>query len=149
MKRIAITLASVALVLGGIAGSAVMGYRAYQESERNKAIAEEIRSLEDEANRVDQENRNLSDRIEYLQSDAFHEREAKRVLEYQKSGEKVVVIRERADATKSVSGDSDDSSASDHSSAVGASDDTEANPLKWWREFFGNSSQAAPASEGV
>ena len=132
MKRIALTFVSGAVVLCGIVGSAVMGYRAYQESERNKAIAEEIRSLQDEANRVDQENRKLSDRIEYLQSDTFREREAKRVLEYQKSGEKVVLIRERAGAPKSPS----DDSSQDEPFVLGISDDTESNPLKWWREFF-------------
>lgn len=132
MKRIALTFVSGAVVLFGVVGSMVMGYRAYQESERNKAIAEEIQSLQDEANRVDQENRKLSDRIEYLQSDTFREREAKRVLEYQKLGEKVVFIRERAGVPK----DSSEDSSQDEPFVLGVSTDTEPNPLKWWREFF-------------
>ncbi len=133
MKRLVITLLSGATVLFGITGSIVMGYRAYQESERNREIAKEIQSLQDEARRVDQENRKLSDRIEYLQSDTFREREAKRVLEYQKTGEKVVLIRDRA----GVSDNRSDTLEKNEPFVLGVSKDAESNPLKWWREFFG------------
>lgn len=134
MKRHVLTFFSVALVLMGVIGSVFVGYRAYQESERNQRISEEIRLLEEEANRVDQENRKLRDRIEYLQSDDFREKEAKRVLEYQKSGEKVVLIRDRAgvpDPSSVRSPASDDAPF-----VLGVSDDDVPNPVKWWREFF-------------
>lgn len=135
MKGLVFTLLSALAVLIGIGGSCVMGYRAYKESERNREIAEEIRDLQDEARRIDQENRKLNDRIEYLQSDTFREREAKRVLEYQKAGEKVVFIRDRVSASGSVP----DISSPGESFVLGASKDAESNPLKWWREFFGKS----------
>ena len=134
MKKFLLTFFSVALVVSGIAGGFFVGYRAYREAERNKQVATEIKSLEDEANRVDQENRKLRDRIEYLQSDSFREEEAKRVLEYQKSSEKVVLIRDHA----VLNGGNVSSSVatSDDMPAVLGSHDEESNPLEWWREFF-------------
>ena len=135
MKKIVLTFFSLAIVVSGVVGSLFVGYRAYQESERSKQISAEIQSLQDEANRVDQENRKLGDRIEYLQSDSFREREAKRVLEYQKSGEKVVFIRERA-GTPGTSPSSVVSS-NDAPLVLGVSRDVESNPLRWWQEFFG------------
>jgi hypothetical protein len=133
MKKFALTFFSGTIIIVGMVGSLSVGYRAYRESERNKEISKEIQSLRDEAHRVDQENRTLSDRIEYLQSDTFREREAKRVLEYQKSDEKVVFIRERG-----VSGSSSLSNApsADASLVIDVSHDAEPNPLRWWREFF-------------
>lgn len=134
MKRVVFNFFSIAILGVGIVGSFGMGYRMYRESERNKEISQEIQSLQDEARRVDQENRTLSDRIEYLQSDTFREKEAKRVLEYQKSGEKVVLIRERAGLSGNSSLSSDP--MSDAPLTIEVSHDSEPNPLKWWREFF-------------
>lgn len=134
MKKLVFTFFSVALVLVGVIGTAFVGYRAYQESERNRRISEEIRSLEEEANRIDQENRKLRDRIEYLQSDDFREKEAKRVLEYQKSGEKVVLIRDRVGVSDSPIARNPVSN--DMPFVLGVSDDEVSNPVKWWREFF-------------
>lgn len=134
MKKLGLTFLLGIIFILGIVGSFSMGYRMYRESERNRDIAEEIRSLQDESHRVDQENRKLSDRIEYLQSDTFREREAKRVLEYQKTGEKVVFIRERPGASKNASADD---TSNDAPFVLGVSNDAEPNPLKWWREFFG------------
>jgi hypothetical protein len=133
MKKVVFTFFSGAIVFVGIVGSLVVGYRAYQESERNKEISKEIRFLQDEAHRIDQENRTLSDRIEYLQSDTFREKEAKRILEYQKSDEKVVLIRERVGSSRNASSTS---SFSEVPLMIEVSHDAEPNPLKWWREFF-------------
>ncbi len=134
MKKFLIVSFSSVILVSGLLGSAFVWYRAYEESERNRKISEEIHLLEEEANRIDQENRKLRDRIEYLQSDSFREREAKRVLEYQKSGEKVIFIRERA----GISGQSGPSNVSpdDTPIVLGASEEVLSNPRRWWREFF-------------
>lgn len=137
MKRFFLVSSFVFLAIAGTIGSAVVGYRAYEESRRNAEIRAEIRLLEEEANRVDQENRKLRDRIEYLQSDSFREREAKRVLEYQKSGEKVIFVRERFSERDAENLTESDPVFSSESVVLGVSKDGDPNPVKWWREFFG------------
>jgi cell division protein FtsB len=136
MKKVFVFFFSGGILFLGIVGSLFVGYRAYEESKRNKSILVEIQALEREANQVDQENRKLRDRIEYLQSDSFREQEAKRLLEYQKSGEKVVFIRGRTKtaAKKSESGDFRASVPT----VLGATSPEMPNPIQWWYEFFGS-----------
>ena len=134
MKKLGRSLFFGSTFILGVIGIFSLGYRTYRESERNREISKEIQSLQDESNRIDQENRKLSDRIEYLQSDTFREREAKRVLDYQKAGEKVVLIREHP----GVSNDSSlESSPNDAPFVLGVSNSGESNLLRWWHEFFG------------
>lgn len=137
MKRFLLLSSFVFLAIASAVGSAIVGYRAYEESRRNSEIRAEIRLLQDEADRVDQENRKLRDRIEYLQSDSFREREAKRVLDYQKSGEKVILVRERFSERNEEDSSVSDSAFSFESAAFGVSEDGDSNLVKWWREFFG------------
>lgn len=137
MRRFFLVSSFVFLAIAGAVGSVIVGYRAYEESRRNAEIRAEIRLLEEEADRVDQENRKLRDRIEYLQSDSFREREAKRVLEYQKSGEKVIFVRERFSERDTESLPESDPVFSSESVVLGVSKDGDPNPVKWWREFFG------------
>ncbi len=113
------------------AAGAFAAYRAYGEFFRNKRIAEEIRVLQEEANHIDQENQRLRDKIEYLQSDSFREQEAKRVLEYRKIGEKVVIIRDRGTDR---GGDSRNFLPEPHSFSGESAN--EPNYLKWWYKFF-------------
>ena len=120
-------------ILVGSAGI-FAGVRAYREFDRNKQIAQEIRALQDEADRVDRENRKLRDRIDYLQSDSFREQEAKRVLEYRKKGERVVFIRDRGSALEA----SANAENSSRSSSFGEEIEADfPNYLKWWNRFFG------------
>lgn len=136
MKKIVVFFFSGGILFFGVIGSLFVGYRAYEESKRNKSIVAEIQALEREANQVDQENRKLRDRIEYLQSDSFREQEAKRLLEYQKSGEKVVFIRER---TKASVKKNESNSFLEHSPMVlGVTSPETPNPVRWWYEFFGS-----------
>jgi len=135
MRKLFFAGSSFVLVALGIGVGVFAGYRAYEESSRNKRISEEIRLLEEEASRVDQENRKLRDRIEYLQSDSFREQEAKRVLEYRKSGEKVVFIRERPTSSSAHSFGNREENASEPF-VFGVSEEREPNYQKWWNLFF-------------
>lgn len=128
---------SAFIIAFGLIAGVFVGYRAYQESSRNKRISEEIRLLRADADRVEQENRKLRDRIEYLQSDSFREQEAKRVLEYQKSGEKVVFVRERAyDSNAGRFEESSDRNENDFFSSDDRAESQIPNWKKWWEKFF-------------
>lgn len=133
MKRIFLRIIPRILVGVGVGVSLFLGYRAHQEAKRNERIHAEIRSLEEEASRIDQENRNLRDRIEYLQSDTFREQEAKRMLEYQKTGEKVVFIRERSSL---FSGDEKKDTFSQPGFLPSSETTSISNYRKWWNFLF-------------
>lgn len=136
MKHAIFFLLSLVVTVGGLGVASFLGYRSYQESKRHDRIAEEIRSLQEEADRINQDNRRLSDRIEYLQSDNFREGEAKRTLDYRLPDEKVIVIDDASipsHETLSESGMGMEEDTSENSS----SEENEPNYKKWWNIFFG------------
>lgn len=127
---------SLVITVGGLGVASFLGYRSYQESKRHDRIAEEISSLQEEAERINQDNRRLSDRIEYLQSDNFREGEAKRTLDYQLPNEKVIVID---DALSSTSESSSGTATADFQKDTSSSQEHKPNYQKWWDIFFGRS----------
>lgn len=72
-----------------------ISYRLYHEIYRQNEIDQEIQALQDEINKLEQDNNNLQDLISYFQTDEFKEKEAKDKLNLVKKGEKVILIKER------------------------------------------------------
>ena len=108
-----------------------VGMSSYQSFKRTKAINQEIHALEDQANRIKQENVTLREKIEYFSSDSFAEREAKEKLGLKKSGEQVVII-------KSVPNETDALSISPMIGVGRSAEFQLPNYYKWWRKIFGN-----------
>lgn len=133
MKYTVFFVLSLIVTIGGLSVAVFLGYRSYQESKRHDRIAEEIRSLQEEADRIHQDNRRLSDRIEYLQSDSFREGEAKRTLDYHLPDEKVIVIDDATPLAGEPSSEITVSKVDTESSAKAE----EPNYQKWWNIFFG------------
>lgn len=133
MKHAVFFFLSLVVTVGGLGVASFLGYRSYQESKRHDRIAEEIRSLQEEADRINQDNQRLSDRIEYLQSDSFREGEAKRTLDYRLPNEKVIVIDDVSSTVREALPDSGVRNSSDDSLL----EEHEPNYRKWWNVFFG------------
>ncbi len=122
------------IVLVAFAGFALwMAFQVYGEVKRGQVIQAEISALEQEGSKIRQENSLLKDKIGYLQTDDFQEREAKDQLNYQEEGERVTIIKQNGAA------------ASD-GGHVTLSPDTGISPVtvtfqkpnyqKWWDTFF-------------
>lgn len=89
---------------------------------RNYEINKEISRLQTEIENLEKSNKELSQLIEYLQTESFKEREARLRLNLQKLGEKVIVI-----------------SPPEVSEIVKKKEkEKETNFLKWWKYFFEN-----------
>jgi cell division protein FtsB len=99
-----------------------------KEMNRGKRIQEEIALLNEEAQTTQKENTRLRENIQYLQTDAFSEQEARNKLNYQSSNEKVVVIKPSV-----VSEDKQEQEAQPVALAVR---DSVPNYEKWWHQFF-------------
>lgn len=80
---------------------------------------QEIRELEAEAKRLEAEQISLLELLQYVQSDAYVEEEARTNLQYKEPNEEVIIFtnapQERA----------------------GQVADTRSNLIKWWEYFFG------------
>ncbi len=83
---------------------------------RNK-ISSEIKKQKSQIEKLEQQNTDLSNLIQYLNTDSYVESEARKKLNLSKSGESLVVV-ENASTTAVMN------------------DDTVPNSLRWWNYFF-------------
>ena len=124
MRVVFISALGLALWIGTVS------YRFFQ---RTGMIKNEIRELENEANRINQENATLRDKIEYFSSASFQEREAKDKLGLKKIDEQVIVVKTSPDAGHQ---------AENYSIPIIGTGRTaefhSPNYVKWWRMLFGN-----------
>ena len=125
MKRIPVfaRFLIVALVVGVI----LVLSSAWKEMKRSDRIEDEVAKLRQEADRIRNENRSISEKIAYFSTSDFEEREAKEKLGMKNGDEQMVSVE--VGSLKSPS-----SSAGDDTSVI-VSD--EANYRKWMRYFFG------------
>jgi cell division protein FtsB len=103
------------------------GYASYRQFERTKRIKSEVSALQAQADKIRQENENLSERISYFSSREYQEQEAKDKLDLQKTDETVVGVKEMPKTEESGT-----------EPRVETSKEEGALPvyLKWWRLFF-------------
>ena len=118
-------LASELFIVAGLAVIIFLGVAAGKETYRKYQIQKEINSLQREADKINEKNQELGRLIDYFQTDAYKELEARKEFGLQKEGEKVVIIKRSPEnyigkTSNFGSGDNEDVS----------------NARKWWRYFF-------------
>ncbi len=98
----------------------------YKSVQKYRIINEEIKKLEDEADKFDQENKKLNKLVQYFSSDDFQEKEIKEKLNLVKEGEKVVFVQ-----------DDDRNLPEDITEEKAEVKVKHANYYYWWQYFFG------------
>ncbi len=88
---------------------------------QKREVSLEISQLQARADKINQENQELSELIKYLNTTEYTEREAREKLNLKKEGEHVVVLPK--DETSDIAG--------------GAAQN-QANYVKWFNKFFGS-----------
>ena len=132
MQKNATTVFLGLVAVLAIVATFFLGRSAYEKYQRNKSIAQEIQSLQEEADQLQKENKILSDRIAYFQTQEFKEKQAKEKLNVKKPGEQVAVI------TPSPSQENSDDSSQEQKNVNSDMVSMEkSNPIKWWDYFFG------------
>ncbi|TSC94203.1 MAG: Uncharacterized protein Athens071425_225 [Parcubacteria group bacterium Athens0714_25] len=132
MKKTGLII-SFGVIFGGLALIAMLLYPSYKEYERNKRINGEIEKLSQEAEKLRENNSELSEKIEYFKTQAYKERIAKERLNLQKTDEQVVAVKPSISKNESVEvlqlnkGDEN---------KLGKIESP--NYQKWIRYFFGN-----------
>lgn len=116
-----------AILVLGLIIVALISFAIFKETYRKKQIQKEISSLQAEVERVQKDNASLSDKIAYLGSNDYQEKEAKDKLNLQKPDEQVVIINPGQAQKQEVQGDE-----SVHQEIVVKV----SNPEKWWDYFF-------------
>jgi cell division protein FtsB len=120
-------LPKLVLICGFFILAAVSFFLA-KEYYRKKQIQNEIQKLEQEAAKIDRDNLEIQDKIAYLESRDYQEREAKDKLNLQNPGENVVVIKPGV-AKEPVPQVENENLTQPMPPNV-------SNPQKWWRYFF-------------
>ena len=126
------TLLTRAVFIGAFGLAVWIGTVSYRFFERTGMIKSEIRGLEREAKRIDQENATLREKIEYFSSASFKEREAKDKLGLKKIDEQVIVVKTRSETA--------DDMGNLPIPIIGTGRVAEfrsPNYVKWWRMLFG------------
>ncbi len=118
-------LASGLFITVGLAVVVFIGVALGKETYRKYQIQKEIDSLQQEAEKVSEKNQELRQLIEYYQTDAYKELEARKKLGLQKKGEKVVIIKS-----------SPENYLNKTSNLECAESKNASNLEKWWRYFF-------------
>ena len=93
-----------------------------REGQRRNMVAKEIRAMQDEVTRLEQQRNRLGDLIRSAESPEFLEREARLRLGLQKPGESVLIIPEAGGG-----------GAEPGTSTTPA---PSSNPQRWWRHIF-------------
>jgi cell division protein DivIC len=70
-------------------------YKLFEKTYRQNQINGEIAKMQEEIDRLNQDNQNLGELIKYLQTDQFKEKEAKDKLNMIKEGESLVLVKEK------------------------------------------------------
>lgn len=119
------------LVLLGLVLGLLLGMAVYREIRKKEAVQKEIRALQEEAAKISRENSDITERIAYLESRDYKEREAKEKLNLQKPGETVVVITPGPSKEEIV-----ENSNREKRILEIAGIQEKSNPEKWWDYFF-------------
>lgn len=117
----------IILFIAGIALAVFISSSAVREAYRSRRIETEVTNLKNEANRIQNENEILRERIAYFQTPEFQEKIAKEKLNLQKPEENVVVIKRGVE--KPVE------EVVDNSAEIEVKQEAP-NYVKWWNSFF-------------
>ena len=123
-------IASIIFAIFGLAVIIFVSFKAYEESQRNQKIRQEIAAVQFEAEKIQKDNRELEEKIAYFKTPEFQEKIAKEKLDFQKADEEVVVIK----SSPSLEAKNDETEMV--LPAKELSNPKEPNYRKWWRYFF-------------
>lgn len=126
-KGVAIVILFFSLVILGIA--VVIAWRGYQKHEVNTEVSQDIRALQEEAERLERETTRLSERIEYLQTPEFQEKQAKDKLGLARPDEKLVIIKPSPYTHRNESEESE--GIMEHAPIM-----KKPNYIQWWEYLF-------------
>lgn len=117
----------VIFFIAGIAVAVFISSSAFREAYRSRTIEKEVESLKQDAQRVQNDNKELSERIAYFETPQFQEKVAKEKLNLQNPEENVVVVKPSVKQIEQKSADQ-----------VAVADDGQDVPnyRKWWDFFF-------------
>jgi len=117
----------VFVFIAGIVLAVFISVSAVRESYRSRTIEKEVETLKQEAQRIENENEAMRERISYFETAEFQEKIAKEKLNLQKPDENVVVVKQRVE--KQVQ-------ENDDQGGVVQDEKVDPNYLKWWNFFF-------------
>ena len=120
---------SIAFVIAGLLIAGCISYYAFKENKRSRQIESEIETLRQEAEKLRQNNQDISEKIGYFDTPEFQEKTAKEKLNLQKEDENVAIIK--PNPVLQNTGDSEEVSYQKEISAPEAP-----NYQKWWNYFF-------------
>lgn len=112
-----------------LAGIIFVSFSVFKEIKKKKEVQDEITKLQEEAEKINKENLNLQEKIAYLESRDYKEKEAKDKLNLQNPGENLIIIKPNL-AKEEVSSEKQKASFPQE-----AADETP-NYKKWWNYFF-------------
>lgn len=116
--------------LTGLTILVLIGISLGKETYRKRQIQKEIDSLQIQIEKMNQENSDLENLMDYLSSTDFEEKEGREKFNLQKGDEKMIVFRKDA-----IQNEAENKNESD---VQAPSADKSPNWQKWWRYFFGN-----------
>lgn len=120
-------LLRIIIFLGLVSGS-LIGFAIYKETYKKIQVEKEIQALKDEADKIKRDNVDLTDKLSYLESKDFQEKEAKDKLNLQTEGENLVIIKPSLGKPLENSGPSEPEKAEIIIK--------KSNVQKWWEYFF-------------
>jgi len=117
----------------GVVAIGFIAFSGYKEIKKKRAVQATIESLQEEVARIDKENSATAQKIAYLESSDYKEREAKDKLNLKSPDENVVVIKpsssQKITLNEDVSSRNTPQIRIENSYAL-------SNPQKWWNYFF-------------
>lgn len=134
LKRILFNQKTLALL--GLAIIVLISFPLAKNISQRYRISQEIKELEAEINNLENQNTNLKEFIDYLESDQFVEERARLNLGLKKEGEEVAVISGEYSEIQN-NGNKEEGAAT---GIFGMEKEEPAkpvgNPRKWWKYFF-------------
>lgn len=117
----------VVFFIAGIVLAVFISTSAVRESYRSRTIEKEVETLQKEAQRIQNENDAMAQRIAYFETPEFQEKIAKEKLNLQKPDENVIVVKPSVNQESQVAGALDEIVADEHPAPI---------YQKWWDLFF-------------
>lgn len=127
-------LRSVAVKLIALAGVTAVffaGAAVWEEISKKRSIQSEIDKLQQEAEKISRQNITLEEKIAYLESREYQEKEAKDKLSLQSLDENLVVIK--PSIAREIGAVAEKPSVAKPSARI---EDSPPNYIKWWNYFF-------------
>ncbi len=125
------------LALVGLAVIVLISFPLAKNISQRYKISQEIKELEAEINNLENQNTNLKEFMDYLESDQFVEERARLNLGLKKEGEEVAVISNESSETQNNANKEEDAAAGIFGIEKEEPAKPVGNPRKWWRYFFG------------